>query len=126
MFVSEEKKNAILTDYANPEIKVKDIEKKYGVNSSKIADLVEQSGGQLRTCRRPQLTKVKCPNCHRTIEGKGFKFCPYCGKDIRSEKDLTLEKIAKLFSCCGYLPQNMRDDAQSLIKEIEAYIRKDN
>ena len=128
--MTEEKVNAIVSDYKNPEIKVQDIYKKYSLNGTTLGKILRENNVSNRcpnkTGSRAKTIKKRCSKCHRTIELKGARFCPYCGADIRSEKDLTIEKANKLFSMCCFLPESQRDEAQNTIRQICDYLsRKD-
>lgn len=127
--MTDEQKRLAMEDYNNPEIKAITVRKKWGLSSRDMTALIVEMGGEFRNPNkagtRGKAAKAKtCPKCRRKVDLKGAKFCPYCGADIRDEKELTLEKVTKLFSFLGFLPINSRDEAQELIKEIEAYITK--
>jgi predicted amidophosphoribosyltransferase len=59
-----------------------------------------------------------CPKCRKTIEVKGARFCCYCGSDIRSSKELLIERIEGAMPNIIHLPINMRDDMQRLFIDV--------
>ena len=117
--LTEEQEKQLVADYTAKNRSTKEIASEYGVSRSAVSTIVKRRGGELR---RPKGKAVKCCNCYRKIDVLGAKFCPYCGADIRTEKDLIKEKINKLFSLLNLLPENQRDPAQSIVKEIINYI----
>lgn len=122
---SDEQVRQILIDYSDTSQSVTSIAQKYGTSPSHISHIVKSHGGELRMPKHSYSKVIKCGKCYRKIEIKGAKFCPYCGADIRSEKDLILEKTNKLFSILGLLPESQRDPAQKIIRDICAYINKE-
>lgn len=122
---SDEQVGQILIDYSDTSQSVTSIAQKYGTSTSHISHIVKAHGGELRVPKHSFGKVIKCGKCYRKIEVKGAKFCPYCGADIRSEKDLILEKTNKLFSILGLLPESQRDPAQKIIRDICAYINKE-
>ena len=126
--LSPETINSILLDYQNPNIKMADILNKYNVGWGTVYNLIKKYNVPNR---RPNGTaskmtkKKKCQNCKRTVQIKEARFCPYCGADLRSEKDFLIEKTEDLFGMCMFLPENQRDNAQKIIKEICDYLKKE-
>lgn len=122
--MTEQTKIQIAKDYADKTNKTKDLALKYHISPSQLTKIVLEQGGQLRQPRRSKLIVKKCSKCYKTTEIKGAKFCPYCGTDIRSEKDLLTEKINNLLSLLMLLPNNCRDEAQTTLNEMKTYINK--
>lgn len=123
---SEELKKTIDADYSDTNNKVTDIMEAYSLSSYTLKRILAEQGVELRQPQkgvRYNKTK-KCPKCRRKVELKGAKFCPYCGADIRSEKELLFEKVNKLFGMLMLLPASSRDEAQAIIREVSQYISK--
>lgn len=127
--LTQQEKALVMQDYNNRAMKAIEVRQKWGLSSSAMAQLVVEMGGEFRVpaAHKPRNNTAdnvkKCPNCHRKIDLKGAKFCPYCATDIRNEKELTLEKVNKLFSMLILLPASSRDEAQAIITEIDKYIK---
>jgi rRNA maturation endonuclease Nob1 len=116
--MTNEVKQEIAALYANKTNKVHDIAKAYNIAPATVGRIALEMGGELR---RPKQAgkrgkhRKTCPKCRGTIEVKGAKFCPFCGTDIRSEKDLTVEALQKLLYVILALPQGDRDTARDTI-----------
>ena len=114
--MTQEQKQAILEAYQNRENTVKQIAEKYKTNRKTITQIVIEQGGEPR--RPNALGKrgkaKKCPKCRKKIEVKGAIYCCFCGADIRSKRDLLIERIEKAFGIIKFLPDNERDNVQQL------------
>ncbi|OYT37488.1 hypothetical protein B6U82_01655 [Candidatus Pacearchaeota archaeon ex4484_31] len=64
--------------------------------------------------------KLKCPRCNRKIE-KGFKFCPYCGACLETEKEpeSLLDAIDEEFE----MPSLFRFPFKRLFKQIDEQLK---
>ena len=110
--ISMEEKAKIFADYQNREIKAHDIPPKYNIAQHTLQEIVLEMGGELRVPknRGKRMGVVKtCGKCNRKVELKGAKFCPYCANDLRSQKELLVEKIEKIKALFPYIPENNRD-----------------
>lgn len=107
----EETIQALIEDYQNPEIRVQDLPKKYGIASGTVSNILKEYGVSLR---RPKSSKSKgaktCPHCHKKVEIKGAKYCPYCAADLRDEKELLADKLYKFLGYNSFMPANVRDE----------------
>ena len=65
-----------------------------------------------------------CPKCRKVIEVKGAKFCCFCGADIRTEKELLIERVDKAFRVIQFLPASARDEMQQLFVDITEALKK--
>ena len=126
MILTEETKRAIFEDYNDHSKPTRDIAAKYGIDRVTVSRIAVEMGA---TPRRPNaygkrggVKKTVCPNCHKTTDVKGARFCCFCGSDIRTEKEILCEKIDKVISYVRFLPENMRDEVRDVmlaaIKEI--------
>lgn len=95
-----------------------DIVKQTGVARGSIANIVHQYNLPARNG-----SKHKICICGETIKS-GFRFCPYCGRDVRSEKELMIEKLQGLFDLVSLLPQTSCDEAVNTINSAIGYIQK--
>lgn len=124
-----EQKQQILAEYADKTKKVEDIRKKWHIASKDFKNFIIEMGGQMRNpnaCHpKNQKSKIKlCYNCHKKIELSGAKFCPYCGSDIRNEKEILIEQAQGIFPLLIHLPSNEADFARETISKIIEYIKK--
>ncbi len=125
-FTLEEKKQ-IAAEYADRTNKVIDIRTSYGINSKTLAEIITQMGGELRlpNAHHPNKTKgnIKvCKKCHKKIDLVGARFCPFCGEDIRDEKELLIEKAQGIFPLLVHLPSNEAETTRQTISDIIKFI----
>jgi len=66
-----------------------------------------------------------CPKCRKTVDVKGARFCCFCGADIRSNKELLIERIHNAMSVLMLLPNSHRDEIQRLFLDIKAELGKE-
>ena len=103
--------------------------KKYNLRRGESARIAVALGAKPRTKKFGQKQGDKknktCPNCKKTIEVKGARFCCYCGTDIRSSKDILIEKNKHLLNLIVDLPINNRDLFRDVllanIEELEKF-----
>jgi tRNA(Ile2) C34 agmatinyltransferase TiaS len=121
-----EQKKAIYEDYKDRSKTVEEIAKKYGIGNTAVSHIaVGEMGAEPRMPKRYGM-KVKrysataraCPKCRKSIDVKGAKFCCFCGADIRTNKELLIERIENAMPDILHLPFNMRDGAQQLFVDI--------
>ena len=121
--VTKEMKMAICEEYKDRNNRVTDIAKKYNIDQTSVIRYAVAMGAEQRLKRKPKTTARICPKCRKTIDIKGAKFCCYCGSDIRSNKEILIERVENAMTMISFLPVNMRDEAQHLfadvIKELE-------
>lgn len=120
----------IAKEYADRNAKVIDIRKKWGINSRDLKKILTQLDVPMRcpNACHPKGSNQKaktCPKCRKKIQINGAKFCPFCGEDIRSEKDIILERGQGLYAMCRLLPTAEADKAHELITALLEYIRKE-
>lgn len=124
--MTEETRKAILQAYNDHKIATADIAAKYGITKAAVTKIAVEEGARPR---RPKAYGKRangkgklCPKCHKIIEVKGAKFCYFCGADMRSAKDLLIERVDKAFEIIKFLPESFRDEIQQLfiaiIKEL--------
>lgn len=136
MELTHEQKMALCEDYKSREKTVKEIAAKYGIKHDCVARIAVEMGaaprrkkmyGQPRARKDRVKTARVCPKCRKTIDVKGASFCCFCGTDIRSSKELLIERVKRSMPTIMHLPANMRDDMQRLlldiIKELEGEMR---
>jgi hypothetical protein len=122
--MEKETKQGIYDAYVRGD-KVVDISEKYGILTSYVKKIATDMGATPRQKphTRAQENKV-CPKCRKKIEVNGAKFCPFCGTDIRSTRDILIERIDKARECLSMLPENARDEVCKLFVDIVAELKK--
>lgn len=101
--------------------KVSEIASIVGVEQSSVTKIAKRCGLSLRLPRKVQKL-VKCSYCGEKLT-KGFRFCPYCGKDVRTQEDILIEKLKDLLGVISLLPENCRDTARDTINSAISYIK---
>ena len=106
-------------------VPVIDIHKSVGIATSTITAWVKSSGVALRHPKKSNDTKRTRCSCGELIEPK-FRFCPFCGKDVRSKEDILIEKLNDVLGAITLLPTGERDKSRDTINEAVADIRGKN
>lgn len=119
---SEEQKNKAIELYKQG-VPVKDIAEQTGMENTAISKYAHAAGCEPRRQSSKRKKYKHCPNCRRTIELGGAKYCPYCATDLRSEKELLTEKTQRLFGMLQPLPSGDKDEARDIINEVIKYIK---
>lgn len=123
---------AILADYRDRSITTNEICKKYDFGAGILTDIVKQHNEPLRNPtaskpkpRNPQTTQNKaCPKCHKKINLKGARFCPYCGSDIRNENEILAERLSELTDLFYYVPETRRDEFVTALNQAADTLKK--
>lgn len=121
--MNKERKQAIYEAYINGD-KIKDIAKRFGVTNSYISQVAKKMGAPARQGMPPRGGKKTCPKCHRKIEVKDAKFCCFCGADIRSAKDILIERVRKASELISFLPAHAQDELRDVICDVIAELKK--
>ena len=123
-----EEKVDILNTYQDKSVKAHDIPKMYGISQQTMQEIVLEMGGQLRV---PNNSKPRtksgiktCPKCHKKIELKGARFCPYCATDLRNENEILAEKVERLKNLFLSIPETERDFFIQTLCEVNAVLLK--
>ena len=120
--------------YTDTSVKVKEIAKAYNIDPSTVCRVATEQGAVKRNPKiaehRNSYYKVrsavkKCERCKKQIPVQGAKFCPYCGNDIRSPKELLTHRINAFAPKIKYLPENSRDELQNLFIDLKAELAKE-
>lgn len=133
--LNQEIRNKIYEQYVKG-VPVKEIAAMYDVEYSTVSKTAISLGATPRQIRKTyagapvkasgeSTHKYKvCGNCKKRIELKGAMFCPYCGNDIRSPRDLLIARIASAMTVTKYLPEDMRDTMQKLLIDVKNELSK--
>lgn len=111
----------ICEQYANGE-KVSVIAKQFNASTSYVSRLANQQGLRRKT-RVDGVAKV-CPKCHKSIPIKGARFCPFCASDIRSSKDIALEKVCSIRKFVMLLPDSCRNEFDEALNMVVKELSK--
>ena len=96
----------------------------FGTTNSHISYIANSNGLRRQTAHKfsKQGGEKNCPKCHKKIDIKGARFCPFCGTDIRSTKEIAIEKLVSIRKMVMLLPENCRaefEEATNMaIKEL--------
>lgn len=118
--MDNEIKRKIYEAYCDKSRKLEDISQEFGYDKTYIGIVAKSMGAPPRQVRAKRGGAKHCPKCHREIKVKGAKFCCFCGSDIRSERDVLIERIDRARECISLLPENARDEVQKLFVDIVA------
>lgn len=118
-FYTQEQINRVCELYESG-TRVSEIASIVGVEQSSVTKIAKRCGLSLRLPRNVQKV-VKCSYCGEKLT-KGFRFCPYCGKDVRSQEDILIESLKDLIGVISLLPENCRDTARDTINSAIAFI----
>lgn len=128
--LTQEQKRAICEEYKNPANKVTKIADRYGITRGQVAHIAVEGGAEPRNVRygekrtTDKAARRVCPKCHRNVDVKGAKFCCYCGSDIRSNRELLIERINKASLNIMLLPPDKRDEMLALFIAITEELKK--
>lgn len=64
-----------------------------------------------------------CPSCKRESTANA-RFCWYCGKDIRDERELLIDKVIALRGLIVHLPDNLRAKYDADTKAVLDYLNR--
>ena len=121
--MNEKKKKAIYEAYVAGE-KTKDIAERFEVSVPYVCRIAKGMGAGGRITKSARGGKKTCPKCHRKIEVKDAKFCYYCGSDIRSAKDILIERVRKVADLISFLPAHAQDELRDVICDVIAELQK--
>jgi hypothetical protein len=128
MKLTNEEKREIAELYRDKSNKVETIARKFNIARGTVTSIAVSMG-----CERRQIKgkwkkgqKKTCTKCRRRIDLKGVKYCPFCGEDLRSEKDLLISRVERLLTSVMTIPNSgERDKARDTILATLNYLEKD-
>ena len=132
--ITLETKKAICEEYKDSSKNVDDIAKRYNVTRGVVAHIAVEMGaeprrskayGQAHPRKKARATVRTCPKCRKTIDIKGASFCCFCGTDIRSNKELLIERINNAMRKTVLMPEGIRDEMQRLFVDIKTELSKE-
>lgn len=133
--LNEQQRKEILELYNDSSVGVKAIAEAYSIDPSTVCRIVKQEGASMRNpkigaarekkAKRTTPTVKTCGTCKKKVELPGAKFCPYCGTDIRSPKEMLIQRIIAFAPKVRYLPENCRDELQNLLIDVKNELAKE-
>ena len=122
---TQEQTNEILRMYKEG-TSLTEIATLFGTTNSHISYIANSNGLRKQTAHK--FSKAggmkNRPKCHKEIGIKGARFCPFCATDIRSTKEIAIEKLVSIRKMVMLLPENCRaefEEATNMaIKELGA------
>lgn len=123
---TEAERQAIFEAYNTRGKSLESIAKEFGSNRGTIYRIAVQMGAERRKPRKDNIKIGKtCPKCHKTIEVKGALFCCFCGADIRSNRELLIDRINGAMRKTILCPEAIRDEMQRLFVDIKTELSKE-
>lgn len=104
-------------------VPVKVIEKATGINESAISRIAIREGCEPRRPRRKGKYKT-CLNCHKKINLTGVSYCPFCGNDLRPEKELLINDVERVIAYLAPLPSSDKDEARNILLKVKKYLKE--
>lgn len=90
------------------------------MSKAKIAQIAVEMGEKARRPKawgKRNANNRNCPRCGKKTEIKGARYCCFCGADIRSKRDILIEKLQNVVGFTPHLPDNMCEEAQATLLE---------
>ena len=98
----------------------------FDTTNSHISYIANSNGLRRQAAHKFSKTRggvKKCPKCHKEIDIKGARFCPFCASDIRSSAEIAVEKLYAIRKMVMLLPENCRNEFEEAtnmaIKELQ-------
>lgn len=107
--MTPEIKEQVIQDYISG-MPIKEIGEKYHIDASIPGKLARKAGFPGRKRTEAEVSAKVCPKCRKITSVKGARFCPFCGADIRTEAENTVEKLEKSKELYRFIPETYRDD----------------
>ena len=107
--MTPETKEQVIQDYISG-MPIKEIGAKYHIDVSMPGKLARKAGFPGRKRVEANVIAKACPKCRKKTSVKGARFCPFCGADIRTEAEITVEKLEKAKEIYRFIPERYRDD----------------
>ena len=120
---TEEQISKALDLYENTDKSVKEIAEITGLPHNYISKYAKKRGIPLRQPREYKYER-KCQYCHRVIPLMEVRFCPYCGKDVRTSEEILKFNVRRLYQYGQHLPSCDRDTYKEIIDSMVAYLSK--
>lgn len=99
-----------------------------GVGCGNIPNILRYGGIEInrRTTKKTN-ADVRCPKCRKAVSVDGARFCPFCGADIRSERQIVAEELEKVLGviCDMNVPAEEKDRACNTLRNAIRLLKGD-
>ena len=102
---------------------------------STIRNVVNEYGLKKRQSHRtsnnlqtPQkMWEKDCPKCRKPVEAHGARFCPWCGTDVRSERQIVAEELERVLCivCDMNVPADSKDRACNTLRNAIRLLKEE-
>ena len=105
-------------------------------SDSTIARIAKKCG--LSRCGNRQIVNVSeptkktnvekiCPKCRKPVEAHGARFCPWCGSDVRSERQIVAEELERVLGvvCDMNVPADSKDRACNTLRNAIRLLKEE-
>lgn len=68
-----------------------------------------------------------CPKCRKPVEVHGARFCPWCGSDVRSERQIVAEELKQVLGviCDMNVPADSKDRACNTLRNAVRLLQEE-
>lgn len=111
--LNDERKQKICEMYKSGAT-LKEIQEATGCYASMVEKIVKVEGLEpRRTYTKKTKAECVCPKCRKHISVTGARFCPWCGSDVRSERQIAAEELERVLGivCDTNVPAESKDRA---------------
>ena len=107
---------------------LKEIREVTGCYASVVGKVVKEAGLEPRRTYTKK-TKVEnvCPKCRKHISVAGARFCPWCGSDVRTERQIAAEELERVLGiiCDTNVPAESKDRACNALRNAIRLLKED-
>jgi hypothetical protein len=115
----------------------KEIRKEFGCADITIKKVAERYALPPRRCgwsvdtaaeptKKTNVEKI-CPKCRKPVEAHGARFCPWCGSDVRSERQIVAEELERVLGvvCDMNVPADSKDRACNTLRNAIRLLKEE-
>lgn len=107
---------------------LKEIREATGCHASMVEKIVKGAGLEPRRTYTKK-TKVEhvCPKCRKHISVAGARFFPWCGADVRSERQIVAEELERVLGivCDTNVPADSKDRACNTLRNAIRLLKEE-
>jgi hypothetical protein len=76
---------------------------------------------------KPSAKVTNAANAKKTFDLAGARFCPFCGSDIRTERQIVSEGLEKVLGtvCDSTVPAEVKDRACNTLRDAIRLLKED-
>lgn len=107
-----------------------DICKELNVSNNTVINTVKERNIAVRrdfSASKTVSKSHKCNKCKKTFDLAGARFCPFCGSDIRTERQIVSEGLEKVLGivCDSTVPAEVKDRACNTLRDAIRLLKED-